>query len=294
MIKKFLDRCNLIEDEITKLHDYIDRMKYYSNYKSNSVLSDKDEKKLDNKIHILNGFFKKVSHKVKEELKEIHDDNKKLDIEEDEFVYNARHDRWEVMTRELSETLELYRTEQLEHSKEEKKRLKSQFLIANPDASEEELNELVQSDAGEKMLQKEFSNGSSSSKNLLKKASDRNRNIKKILESITELVGLIEELDEMIRNSGKMVDKIEIDIDVTKKTVKQAKKDLVKARNYQRAAMYIKYILLGVIFLALGFSIIGLVLFGFARLILSSGNGDNSDRLIRLNNDSSETVNTGQ
>lgn len=283
MMNKFLAKCNLIEDEITKLQDYIDKMRYYSNYKSNSVLSDKDEKKLDNKIHILNGFFKKTSHKVKEELREIHEENKKLDIEEDEFVFNTRNDRWEIMTRELSETIEMYRVEQLEHSKEEKKRLKSQFLISKPDATDEELNELLQSDSGEKMIRKEFSCGSKSSKNLLKKASDRNKNINKILESITELVALIEELDEMIRNSGKLIEKIEIDIDVTKKTVKQAKKDLVKARTYQQASMYIKYILIGIIFLALGFSIIGLVLFGFARLILSSNKGNDSNNNLTTN-----------
>ena len=64
MIKRFLDKCNLIEEDITKLHDYIEKMRFYGNYKLNSVLSEKDEKKLDNKIHILNGFFKKKSQKV--------------------------------------------------------------------------------------------------------------------------------------------------------------------------------------------------------------------------------------
>ncbi|KRH95138.1 SNARE protein Syntaxin 1 [Pseudoloma neurophilia] len=280
MINRFLDKCNLIEEDIAKLHEYIERMRYYGNYKSNSVLSEKDEKKLDNKIHILNGFFKKKSHKVKEELKEIHNENQNLSIDDDEFIYNTRNDRWEVMTRELSETIELYRTEQLEHSKEEKKRLKSQFLIANPDATEEELHELVNSETGEKVLQKEFTSGSSSAKNLLSKATDRNKNIKKILESINELVALIEELDEMVHNSGKLVDKIEIEVDITKKTVKQAKRDLVKARNYQRATMYIKYLILGVLLLAFGFSIIGLVLFGFARLLLpTTRNNKNSNNL---------------
>ena len=129
------------------------------------------------------------------------------------------------------------------------------------------------------MLQKEFTSGSSYAKNLLSKASDRNKNIKKILESINELVALIEELDDMVHNSGKFVDKIEIEVDITKKTVKQAKKDLVKARNYQRAAMYIEYLILGVILLACGFSIIGLVLFGFARLLLPATKNNNSNNL---------------
>lgn len=286
MIQEFLDKCKRIENEILRLNEYIKKMRYYGNCKSNSILSEKEEKGLDNKISILTGFFKKMSHQIKADLHEIHEQNKGLRIEEDEFVFHTRNDRWEVMTRELSETVELYRTEQLEHSKEEKKRLKSQFLIANPDATEDDLHELVHSEKGEKMLQKEFSSGSSSSKNILKKASDRNKNIKKIVDSINELVSLIEELDEMVHNSGKIVDKIEIEIDITKKTVKKANKDLVKARNYQRAAMYIKYIILGIVALAFGFSIIAVVIFAFARLILSSGN----QNLKKNNNSTNENT----
>lgn len=280
-MRNFLQRCKKIEEEIKKLAEYIKKLKYYSNYKNNSILNEKEEKGLDNKIHILTNFFKKTSTQIKQELKEIHDENKEYKIENNEFEYVTRNDRWEVMTKNLSKTIESYRNEQLTHSKEEKERLKSQFLIVNPDATEEELHELVHSDKGHELLEKEFKSGSSS-KSILQKAKERNQSIKQILNSINELVALIEELNEMVHNSGKIVENIEIEIDTTKKTIKEANKDLVKARNYQKAAMYIKYIILIFFSLASLIGIIVVIVYVLGLILFKLS--ENKDKKVGMNN----------
>ncbi|ELQ76794.1 SNARE protein Syntaxin 1 [Trachipleistophora hominis] len=274
---EFLGRCKKIEDEIDKLRQYIHKLKVLSNRKANSILSDREETELDNRITVLNNMFKENSKRVKEKLKDMHEENKEISPEDEEFEADTRNNRWQVLTNYLAETIELYRTEQLNHTKEEKQRLKAQFLIAKPDATEDELHDLVNSSEGHKLLEKEFKPGARSSKGILKKAGERNKNIKNIVNSINELVSLIDELHEMVMNSRKIVDNIEIEIDVTRKTVKEAKKDLEKARNYQKAAMYIKYVILFIFALAISFLIIGVILFALAKLFFSSWQGENKN-----------------
>lgn len=241
-MNEFLSECRKIEDRIEKLNKLIQKLKYLSNLKANSIMSDMEENNLDNKVSVLNNLFKEDSSDLKEKLKTIHDENKHVNSEENEFEADTRNSQWQVLTNKLAETIELYRTEQLSHTKEEKKRLKSQFLIVKPDATEQELHELLNSKEGHKLLEKEFKPGASSSAGILKKANERNKNIKKIVDSINELVSLIDELHEMVQNSRKIVDDIEVEIDVSKKTVKEAKKDLQKARKYQQGAMFLKYV----------------------------------------------------
>ncbi|ELA47623.1 hypothetical protein VCUG_00946 [Vavraia culicis subsp. floridensis] len=290
---EFLGRCKKIEDKIDKLRVYIHKLKSISNKKANSILSDHEETELDNRISVLNNLFKENSKQVKERLKAMQEENNQLNPEDEEFEADTRNNRWQVLTNYLAETIELYRTEQLNHTKEEKERLKSQFLIAKPDASEEELHELVNSSEGHKLLEKEFRPGACSSKGILKKAGERNKNIKKIVASINELVSLIDELHEMVMSSRKIVDNIEIEIDVTKKTVKEAKKDLEKARNYQKAAMYIKYVILFIFALGISFLIIGAILFGLAKLFFSSWQDKNkNDNKLNNTNDNSTQNNT--
>ena len=140
---EYLAQCKNIEVEIAKLNEYIYKMRYYSKRKSNSVMNDQEEKKIDTRIQILTDFFKNTTKKVKAELKDIQNDNEKLSSERDEFEYTSRINRWEVLTKNLSDVVDAYRSSQLDHSKEEKERLKSQFRIAKPEATDEELHELV-------------------------------------------------------------------------------------------------------------------------------------------------------
>ncbi|KAK1349836.1 syntaxin [Hamiltosporidium tvaerminnensis] len=247
-MQNFLSQTRRISEEINTLTEYKEKFIYISNTKSKSVLKESEERNLESQIKVLNNMFSQLSSKIKLELKKMSEENEKIQNEEKEsnFLYETRNNHWQVLTKKLVQAINSYRESQVNYNNIEKDRLKSQYIIAKPTATEEELEELT-SEKGQEHLKNAFSLGSSSAKQMYSRAKERSNNIQKLAESVEELCQMISDLDEMVKSSDVFIDRIGVSMSSTKHSVKKTNKDLESALRYQRSAMRIKrYIFAGI------------------------------------------------
>ncbi|EPR79539.1 T-SNARE complex subunit/syntaxin [Spraguea lophii 42_110] len=241
----FLSTVLEINRKIGKLKEYLQKLEYISNIKYNSVMDEDKEEKLDRKIEAINVVFKELSKEVKGDLQNIGEGTIAEEHSEtpNGFYIEIRINHWKVLTKKLSDVINEYRTIHVEYNREEQEKMKKQFLIAPPEATDEELADILNTDKCDDVIKSVFVVGSHSSKNILEKATKRNQSIKKIVKTIQDLCDMMNELKEMVHEHGEVIEKIDVNVEKSKERTKKAKKDLTEALGFQIAATRMKRIL---------------------------------------------------
>lgn len=249
-MEEFLKKSKELNKRIDNLENFLTKLKYQTNLKRNSIMTENEESQVNNKIKAINDLFKTEVDDIKNELNEI------LKKSETEFEKETRISHYKSLSEKLTNIINKYRYIQLDYNRNERNRFKSMYRIARPDATEEELENAN----NEEILKSKFAMGSKSSKRLLKQAENKNKNIKEIVKNIEELNNLMEQLKEMVQNTGDVVDKIEINMEKAEEDTKKANQDLDQALEYQRSYMWYKRLFYIFISVIIGIFIIWVIL----------------------------------
>ncbi|EPR79540.1 t-SNARE complex subunit/syntaxin [Spraguea lophii 42_110] len=256
-MNEFLNDTRKISLDIKKSERYLNKLIITCNRKLHSILDEDEEKQTEKRIEIINDLFKQQITQIKFELKEMGDKNTHLkENSKDKFLIVTRNAHWQSLTKKFNHVVDEYRLSQLDYNREEQERLKSQYLIAHPDATKEQLDDLLNTEKSDNVIKSAFVCGSHSSKNILNKAKQRNQNIKQIVKRIQEICEMMNELKEMIQSHGEIIDKIEINVSKAKFSTAAAIEDLSDALYYQRSAMTFKRI----IYTILSIVVIGIII----------------------------------
>lgn len=268
----FLISCKKTQNDLDKLEGFAEEFDKNTKFKQNSVMTEDEEKKQDAKIDAIILSFTSLSNTIKNQIKRsIKETNKLKDKNTNLHVLDLRENHTLGHSKRLSHILKKFQNVQYNYRRREKDKLKETYLIACPDATEEQLKDLEDMNKADAVLASAFALGSNSSKAILNQAKTRKRKIEQIVEKISKLVELIEEIDRITQENTDKIDKIVITLENANENTEAAVENLETAREYQEGTNYFKRM----------FGYGGLILFAgvvlFLVLFLSRKSGESSE-----------------
>lgn len=273
-MREFLETSTAINQNIKQLDEYTNELKKYTLLKQNSVLTEAENNALDRKIETVSTAFQNLIDKVKVAIKtNQHETMKMISNGAKKNVIEIRELHTFRQGKDLADALRRFQDVQCDYRQREKEQLKETFLIANPKATERELEMLTEGEEGEAILASAFALGSHSAQGILKQAKNRKKKIEKIVERINILVSYIDEIDRVVRQNAPTVDQVTINMVAAEEHTTQANQELSSALRYEMRVMRIKRILafVGVCI------IVGMIVYIFGDRIFSRNNGNNQN-----------------
>lgn len=167
--------------------------------------------------------FKTRTYIIKSDLSRMKEEN---DIHLDKYGfdrgYTTRNNFVQNMIRRLTLVVHDFGRVQGGFASAQKERLKEQYLIANPEATEEELSTLEEKTKGKVLLQTAFTLGNKTAKEALILAEKRRTSIESLLEGISDLKDLADDFSGIISNDTCGVDRIHVGVNYAKTQAKTA------------------------------------------------------------------------
>ncbi|KAI5136728.1 syntaxin 1A [Nematocida ausubeli] len=244
-MQKFLDKVDSASMKIEACKESLDKMNYLTRRVS-GVSEEKESKKLrDDLAGLRNDFIENISE-VKDGITEI---KRKL-RGKTQHELHTKQQQVKSLVERTKKVIEEFSTTQSEFSAEERERLKSQYIIAKPTATKEEL-EAVEYSESPKIP---FLNGGKGD------ADERKKSVKHISAGIQNVMKMTQDLNLLVHEKDRDVDKIAIHTTHAEAKAKKADQDLKSAEKYQKWARLGKMTFYSIIiFLVV---VVVLVLFG--------------------------------
>ena len=240
-MKDFLESSTSINSSIKHLNSYTEELSRYMMIKQNSVLNEREETALDGKIESVNSLFTELSCKIKAMVRK--NQNETLEMRKSgarKGLIEMRELHTFRQGKDLAEALRNYQNVQCDYKEREKEKLRETLLIANPRASEHELEMLTDMEEGEALLASAFALGSHSAQSIMVQARHRKRKIEKIIEMINTLVQLIEDIDKLVKKSGEDTDRIVVNMVLSEEHTTMTKRELTSALISTKRRMWFK------------------------------------------------------
>ncbi|ORX89825.1 t-SNARE [Basidiobolus meristosporus CBS 931.73] len=170
--------------------------------------------------------------------------------------------RYSALQEKFMEAIKRYRAVEQESRNRYRERMERQYRIVKPDASEEEIEQVLSENGGNQVFAQALmtSTRSSEAREVLKEVQSRHDDIKKIEKSIVELARLYEEMQTLIMLQDEMVQQIDSHMESTVNHGYEANKQMDQAIGYAKASRK-KKICLFVFFLLLVIVIVLVVYF---------------------------------
>ncbi|KAJ2746740.1 hypothetical protein GGI20_001070 [Coemansia sp. BCRC 34301] len=173
----------------------------------------------------------------------------------------AREGRHRALAKKFAEQLQQYRQMEYQYSQRNRERLKRQYHIALPDATEEEVRDAIAEGKVGQIFSKvvENSNRSGEARRVLHSVEERHADIKKIEKTINELAQMFVEVSEMVNQQQEVIDSIDTAVEGAYTDVRAANTEVKGAIVYRQKSR--KKLWCIVIFLIIVVIIVGLVLY---------------------------------
>jgi len=201
---------------------------------------------------------------IEAEMKSIGNDLKNMN---EEIKASTEHTKWKtnvhaLLTKRFMDILASYRTLQSEHQENVKERIRQRALIINPNATQDELDAVMNTGSLNLFAVELQKQRISVAKDALNYVEDRHREVLKIEQSVQELCQLFNEMAILVNAQGEYIDNIMENVSLSVVNVEEANKHLVQAMKYQsRKRWCLCYSCIGcIVLIAIGFVI--LMIFG--------------------------------
>ena len=255
----FLTSSKKVRSDLNHLETYISELDRNMKIKQNSILSKNEEENLDMRINAIVTTFTDLSDDIKIRLQETRKETEKITKKiENRHLIDLRESHTLGQSKKLSELMKRFQDVQYNCKKREKEKMKENFLIACPDATEEQLNDLDDPEKAAATLEAAFALGSKSSQGILLEAKSRKMKIDQIVENMNKIIALIEEIDKLVNSNTSVTDELVIKMDESLANTDGVITELTSARVYQeRANWYARF-----------FTIIGFIVFFLIALTI--------------------------
>ncbi|KAK9765926.1 hypothetical protein K7432_005366 [Basidiobolus ranarum] len=200
-----------------------------------------------------------LGNNVKERLKTMNLANRKATGGPGQV--QIRRNKYQALQEKFVEAIKSYQKVEYESRSRYRERMERQYRIVKPDASEEEIDKVLDEDGGNQLFAQALmsSSRSSDARDVLREVQSRHDDIKKIEKSIVELARLFEEMQTLITLQDEMIHQIDDQMEATVTHGVEANKQMDQAIVYAEASRKKKWCLL--IFFLLLIIIIALVVY---------------------------------
>ena len=236
----FLIVCKTTQNNLLKLENYSQELEKNLKIKQNSVMSKNEEDNIDIRIDTITNKFTELSTRVKKQIRTTINETNQLKKKGGNIhVINLRETHILGHSKKLSEVLKKFQNIQYEFRKREKNKIRENFLIACPNATSQQLNDLEDIEKADEILKNAFSLGSQSAKIIIKEAQNRKMKIKNLVSKINILIELLEEIDKFVHENSDVVDKLVLTMENAAEDIQASQKQLESARGYQESRNHI-------------------------------------------------------
>ncbi|OLY81840.1 Syntaxin-like protein psy1 [Smittium mucronatum] len=231
----FYDKVSEIEDRIAKVNTLVGNVHKLHDKNLSSINNEKEKEsaiEIDRQCMEINNEIKKIRAQL------IDLDNSNVGTNLDSGDLAVRRGRYSALIKRFSETIEYYRSVERESQMKYKARIERQIRVINPNASDQEIKDAIDSGNVSNMFQQAgfVSERSYRSKKVLQQVEDRNLDISRIGKTINELNVLFSEMEDMVTKQQSMLDNIEHAVQSTEQYTVRANNEMDTAIVLRRSS----------------------------------------------------------
>ncbi|KAI5136736.1 hypothetical protein NEAUS06_1971 [Nematocida ausubeli] len=209
--------------------------------------------------------FKKRTCVIKQDITRMKEENSQhLDKYGFDRSFATRNSFMQNLLRRLSLVIQDFGRVQGGFASNQKERLKEQYLIANPQATEKELHYLGEKEKGKLLLQSAFTLGNKKAKEALILAEERRNSLEALLEGISDLKDLTDDFSAIIRNDTCEMDRIHVGVNYANVQTDTSCKLITNTTN-RKIKIFKAKKTTTLIFVAMLFAILFLLIFKIAH-----------------------------
>ncbi|KAF9969884.1 Plasma membrane t-SNARE, secretory vesicle fusion [Actinomortierella ambigua] len=261
-INQFFNEVTSIQEDITKLEQNITTIEELHEASVNNVSSEEQSARVTRQLEGITADTTQLSNRIKKRIKDIELANLRLANSSD---IQIRRTQAAALKEKFLKTLRRYQSAESEARKKYQGRLERQYKIVKPDASPEEIREVMASDNQQIFAQSVLTTtryGDAS--RALREVQTRHDDIKKIERTILELHQLFLDMETLVTEQQEVMDKIEENtqqaeqhLDVGVQEVQTAIVNARSARKKKWICLFVLIILIIIIALVVYFKVIG-------------------------------------
>jgi syntaxin 1B/2/3 len=245
-VQGFLDQISHVKESIQQINYNVNRIQSFQS----SMLQTADAGELSRNRQAVDNLTTETQNimtHVKQKLKEIEPTSRHSDLA-------MRKNTFSSVTRSFMDAIENHRQVALQFQKAEAQQLERQIKIANPNATQQEIQQavagaeqgrnavfaqqLMQSVGGEYRR--------NNAQNALDAVQERHEDIRRLAKSVQELSVLFEEMQQMLESQSKVLETIEQSAYETTADLEQGVQYVEKAKNSAKATRRKKWICFGI------------------------------------------------
>lgn len=216
------------------------------NSEKGSKSSDELEKLID-KTNI-------AANDVRLKLQEMEKENKKL--EKGSAEYRIRTNMRGTLTKNFLELMTKYQEIQSKYKRKFKEKVERQILIVNPNATQEEIDQALESGNTQVFANQILDRNHAAAKDALTYIENRHREILRLEQSIRELHQLFVDMAVLVEAQGELIDQIEYNVSQSVAYTRKTNEELRAANKLQKKSRKKMFILICLLIVVLAIVII--------------------------------------
>ncbi|OMH79474.1 Syntaxin-like protein psy1 [Zancudomyces culisetae] len=235
----FYTKVGEIEDMINKVNILVSQVQDFQEKNLTSIDIEKG-KVIRAEVEQKVGETNREIQNVRKRLMEMENLNNQIKVDSgDEAVRRGRH---AALVKKFTEAIEKYRSIERESQMKYRLRMERQIRIVNPNATEEEIRNALDSDNARAIFAQSVvsSERTKKAKNVLKEVEERNQDIKKIEKTIIELNQLFVEMQSMVNRQQAMLDNIEKAVESTQQYTVRANEEIDTAIEIRKSSRKVR------------------------------------------------------
>lgn len=219
-----------INEGLSSLEDYADQYKILTRKLSTSVMDKKEENSYIKNIQEIGNKFKNLSQSVKERIFKLSDLMKTVNTKKEKEIIE-----WHINghSKKLIALNNLFREYSFDFKKNEENKTKFLFRTANVEATDEQIEEYLNSPGSGTKIHTLFSLDDASKKLKLDEAIRRQEEIKRINESSEEVIAITKMVSDLIFQQSSLVDNFSDQIFETEENIVNSNEELKKTLKYK-------------------------------------------------------------
>jgi len=200
-----------------------------------AAVSNDETTKISHELETITEWVTKKSIEVKNRLKKMKEDLNNID-EKHSTEKRLRENMHGTLSRKFIDQMKEFQEIQARYKAKFKERVERQVKIVAPEATQEEIERIVDSGASDVFAQNVLQKKASDAEEALDYVKQRNEEIKNLEKSIMELHTLFVDMQLLVESQGELLDQIEYSVDRSEQYVEEAKVELDTAVDYQNSA----------------------------------------------------------
>jgi len=234
----FLSKVEVLKTSVAVIKQKVENLEQLYN-SSLDTINDAQSKQISVQLNNEMDAIAKQSKDIQLQLLAMDSENKKLSGKLQPSDLRIRQTQQVTLTKSFMDTMNKYRDIQTKYQRKYKERMEKQYLIVNPNTSENEIARLLESgELGSVFAQELIEKGSKSSeaKKALQEVQERHQEIVKIEQSVLELQQLFIDMQVLIKSQGEVINQIEYQVNSANENTEKGVEELKEAVVYQKKA----------------------------------------------------------